>query len=46
MGRFKENKTLIVISSVMVWSKTQPKILNEGDEVTEEGVDDFEIDEE
>lgn len=36
MGELKQEKILIFISSVMVWSDTQPKIKKEGDDPDEE----------
>jgi hypothetical protein len=35
MGELKEEKLLIFISSVMVWSATPPKEKKEGDEAEE-----------
>lgn len=35
MGELKEDKILIFVSSVMVWSDTPPKLKKEGDEADE-----------
>ncbi len=35
MGELKENKILIFVSSVMVWSDTPPKLKKEGEEIDE-----------
>lgn len=35
MGDYKENKILIFLSSVMVWSATPPKVKKEGEEIDE-----------